>query len=112
LYKEFDDATRVFVGHDYAPGGRALAWETTIGAQKRDNKHLRENTTEEEVNALRACCETTLSNLLRSSLRRAWHVMPSCLRPDFYCRLFRCIDDHTLRLRKMTNAVVFHVPCV
>ena len=34
------DATRVFVGHDYQPGGRALAWETTIGASKAQNKQL------------------------------------------------------------------------
>ena len=25
------DETRVFPGHDYLPGGRAVAWETTIG---------------------------------------------------------------------------------
>lgn len=31
------DATRVFVGHDYQPGGRELKWETTIGEQKAKN---------------------------------------------------------------------------
>ena len=25
------DETRVFVGHDYGPGGREIKWETTIG---------------------------------------------------------------------------------
>ena len=39
LYTLPDD-TRVFVGHDYQPGGRALAWETTVGAQKASNKQL------------------------------------------------------------------------
>lgn len=34
------DATRLFVGHDYQPGGRALAFETTVGAQKESNVHL------------------------------------------------------------------------
>jgi hypothetical protein len=34
---ELPDATRVFVCHDYGPGGRDVACETTIGAQKRDN---------------------------------------------------------------------------
>lgn len=34
------DATRVFVGHDYQPNGRALAYETTIGESKRNNIHL------------------------------------------------------------------------
>ena len=32
--------TRVFVCHDYGPGGREPACETTIGAQKRDNIHV------------------------------------------------------------------------
>jgi glyoxylase-like metal-dependent hydrolase (beta-lactamase superfamily II) len=34
------DATRVFVGHDYQPDGRPLAFETTIGASKRSNVQL------------------------------------------------------------------------
>jgi glyoxylase-like metal-dependent hydrolase (beta-lactamase superfamily II) len=36
------DETRVFVGHDYQPGGRALQYETTIGEQKRHNIQLPE----------------------------------------------------------------------
>lgn len=34
------DETRVFVGHDYQPGGRELRWETTIGASKTRNVQL------------------------------------------------------------------------
>lgn len=34
------DATRVFVGHDYQPGGRALAYQTAIGDSRRHNIHL------------------------------------------------------------------------
>lgn len=34
------DETRMFVGHDYGPGGRPIAWETTIAEQKRSNKHV------------------------------------------------------------------------
>lgn len=34
------DATRVFPGHDYAPGGRDVRWETTIGASKDHNPQL------------------------------------------------------------------------
>lgn len=49
LYSRFSDETRVFVGHDYAPGGRAFAWQTTIGDLKASNKHIRADTTEEEV---------------------------------------------------------------
>ncbi|HVI00673.1 MAG TPA: MBL fold metallo-hydrolase [Enhygromyxa sp.] len=34
------DDTRIFVGHDYQPGGRPLAFETTVAAQKASNKQL------------------------------------------------------------------------
>jgi len=42
------DETRVFVGHDYQPGGRELRYETTIGSQKASNKQLRADTSREE----------------------------------------------------------------
>lgn len=34
------DATRIFVGHDYQPGGREPRWESTVGLQKATNMHL------------------------------------------------------------------------
>ena len=34
------EETRVFVGHDYGPGGRAIFWESSIGEEKRSNKHV------------------------------------------------------------------------
>lgn len=34
------DETRIFVGHDYQPGGRELAWETTVGESKAKNIQL------------------------------------------------------------------------
>lgn len=34
------DATRLFTGHDYAPGGRPIAWESTVAAQKAGNIHV------------------------------------------------------------------------
>ncbi len=34
------DETRLFVGHDYQPGGRQPLWETTVAEQKRSNIHL------------------------------------------------------------------------
>ncbi|MEO0664683.1 MAG: MBL fold metallo-hydrolase, partial [Pseudomonadota bacterium] len=34
------DALRLFVCHDYGPGGRAIAWETTVGEQKAANIHV------------------------------------------------------------------------
>ncbi len=36
----FPDHTRVFVGHDYQPGGRPLAYESTIGEEKAYNIQL------------------------------------------------------------------------
>ena len=47
LYTLPDD-TRVFVGHDYQPGGRDLAYETSIGAAKRENIQLRADTSRDE----------------------------------------------------------------
>ena len=54
------DATRVFVCHDYGPNGRAVAGETTIGAQKRENIHLRADTPESEYVAMRQARDATL----------------------------------------------------
>ena len=41
------DETKVLVGHDYQPGGRAPAWESTIGEEKRQNIHLNVETTKD-----------------------------------------------------------------
>ena len=48
------DATRLFVCHDYRPGGRPLAFETTVGEQKRHNVQLDARTTKEEYVAFRS----------------------------------------------------------
>lgn len=55
------DATRVFVGHDYRPGGRPLAWETTIGAQKAGNVQLPAGRDEDEFVAFRRARDATLA---------------------------------------------------
>lgn len=39
--------TRIFVGHDYAPGGRQHAWETTVAAERAANKHVRDGVDED-----------------------------------------------------------------
>lgn len=44
---ELPDDTRVFVGHDYQPHGRALRFETTIGQSKEANIQLRASTSRE-----------------------------------------------------------------
>jgi glyoxylase-like metal-dependent hydrolase (beta-lactamase superfamily II) len=58
---QLPDETRVFVGHDYQPGGRDLAWETTIGASKKTNIHLKASTSEEEFVAFRTQRDQTLN---------------------------------------------------
>lgn len=32
--------TRLFVGHDYQPGGRAAAWQSSVREQKEQNRHI------------------------------------------------------------------------
>ena len=34
------DDTRLFMCHDYGPNGRAIAWETTVREEKRENIHV------------------------------------------------------------------------
>jgi glyoxylase-like metal-dependent hydrolase (beta-lactamase superfamily II) len=34
------DATRLFMCHDYMPGGREVRWETTVAAERAENIHL------------------------------------------------------------------------
>lgn len=60
LYK-LPDNTRMFVGHDYQPNGRALAFETTIGEQKQSNIQLTKTTTESDFVAFRSKRDATLS---------------------------------------------------
>lgn len=47
------DETRLFTGHDYCPGGRKPAWESTVAQQKAENTHLTKATTEEDFVAIR-----------------------------------------------------------
>jgi glyoxylase-like metal-dependent hydrolase (beta-lactamase superfamily II) len=55
------DATRVFVAHDYAPGGRPVQWETTVKAQREDNVHLRGGVSEADYVAMRTARDRTLA---------------------------------------------------
>ena len=45
--------TRLFVCHDYGPGGRAIAWETTVAQQRAKNIHVREGVSEPEFVKMR-----------------------------------------------------------
>ena len=52
--------TRVFVGHDYAPGGREVAWETTVAEERRANRHVRDGIDEQAFVAMRTERDRTL----------------------------------------------------
>jgi glyoxylase-like metal-dependent hydrolase (beta-lactamase superfamily II)/rhodanese-related sulfurtransferase len=55
------DEMRVFPGHDYQPGGREVAWETTIERSKRDNVQLCADTPKEDFVRLRTTRDRTLA---------------------------------------------------
>ncbi len=55
------DNTRVFVGHDYQPGGRALAYETTIGASKAANIQLTGETSKDDFIKFRKARDSSLA---------------------------------------------------
>lgn len=57
---ELPDATRVFVCHDYGPGGREVACQTTIGEQKRGNIHTHEGIDEAQFIRMRRERDATL----------------------------------------------------
>lgn len=45
---ELPDSTRIYVCHDYQPGGRELKYQTTVGTSKADNIHITGDTTEND----------------------------------------------------------------
>jgi len=56
------DEARVFLCHDYkAPGRDSFAWETTIGAERAGNVHVRDGVSEDEFVAMRTQRDATLS---------------------------------------------------
>jgi len=55
------DATRLFMCHDYRPGGRPLAFQTTVGEQKRSNIQINDRTTKAEYVAFRTERDASLA---------------------------------------------------
>jgi glyoxylase-like metal-dependent hydrolase (beta-lactamase superfamily II) len=51
---------RLFMCHDYGPGGREIRWETTVAEQRASNIHVREGIGEEEFVAMRTKRDATL----------------------------------------------------
>ena len=63
--------TRVFVGHDYGPGGRPNAWESTVRDQRAANIHVRDGISEQEFVRVREArdAELDLPNLILPSVQ-------------------------------------------
>lgn len=53
--------TRLFICHDYGPGGRAIAWETTVAEERARNIHVREGVSEAEFVEMRTARDQTLA---------------------------------------------------
>jgi glyoxylase-like metal-dependent hydrolase (beta-lactamase superfamily II) len=58
---ELPDATRVFVCHDYGPGGREIACETSIGEQRARNIHVHDGIDEASFVTLRTTRDASLN---------------------------------------------------
>ncbi len=77
---ELPRETRLFMCHDYkAPGRSEYAWETTVGAQRDHNVHVKDGTSEDEFVAMREARDSTLAmpQLLMPSVQvnmRAGHL--------------------------------------
>ncbi|WP_026224314.1 MBL fold metallo-hydrolase [Methyloversatilis thermotolerans] len=52
--------TRLFLCHDYMPGGRAPRWETTVGEERAHNIHVHDGIAEEDFVAMRTARDATL----------------------------------------------------
>lgn len=55
------EETRLFLCHDYRPGGRDLRWQTTVGEQRGENVHLKAGTSEAAFVGFRRERDATLS---------------------------------------------------
>ncbi|MGE0701675.1 MAG: MBL fold metallo-hydrolase [Hyphomicrobiaceae bacterium] len=72
-------STRLFMCHDYQPGGREVQWETTVAEERASNMHVRDGITEDEFVAMRTARDKTLGmpRLILPSLQvnmRAGHL--------------------------------------
>jgi glyoxylase-like metal-dependent hydrolase (beta-lactamase superfamily II) len=52
--------TRLFMCHDYAPGGREVTWETTVAEERARNVHVHDGIGEDEFVAMRTARDRTL----------------------------------------------------
>lgn len=76
------DETRMFVCHDYQPGGRHMLCETTVGAQRANNIQVNDAVSEDDFVTRREARDATLDmpTLILPSLQvnmRAGHLPPA-----------------------------------
>lgn len=78
------DATRVFVCHDYGPGGRAVANQTTIGEQRARNIHVHAGVDESSFVAVRQARDASLPEpkLMRPAVKANIHGGPGGGQPS------------------------------
>ena len=85
--------TRLFVCHDYkAPGRENFAWETTVGAERTQNVHVREGVSEQAFVTMREARDASLSppKLLYPSIQmnmRAGNMPPPDQHGHRYLRI-------------------------
>jgi glyoxylase-like metal-dependent hydrolase (beta-lactamase superfamily II) len=65
------DDTRVFVGHDYGPNGRPIAWEATVREHRTKNVHIGGDAAQDTFVAMRVARDKTLGlpNLIIPSVQ-------------------------------------------
>ncbi len=51
---------RLFMCHDYGPGGREISWETSVAEERANNIHVRDGVSEDEFVAMRTARDATL----------------------------------------------------
>ncbi len=52
--------TKLYMCHDYQPGGRAPAWQTTVAEERASNLHVRDGVSEDAFVAMRTARDKTL----------------------------------------------------
>ena len=68
---ELPGEMRLFMCHDYAPGGREIKWQTSVGEERTHNIHVRDGVSEDEFVKMREARDATLGmpNLIIPSLQ-------------------------------------------
>jgi len=86
------DETRLFMCHDYGPGGREIAWESTVAEEKASNIHVGEGKTKEDFVKFRTERDAQLAmpKLIIPSLQvnmRAGQMPPADEKGDVFLKV-------------------------